>query len=209
LGLLVYAVPRHVELLGEVELEQPVVAQHLERHLLAGRGELHAAVGHVLGQAELGELLDHPRGRSGSDVQAVGEVVGGDRLAGAALERVDRLRVVLDGLGRAHHTATSRLVANISSSPASRPAIAGGCSVRPDSLRSDGASWTITCTIAPAPNPNRKAARLALNAAAPIHAPSTAGAPAIKPSSRSRRGVGCRLAIGATIASPSVVLCSA
>ena len=37
LGLLVHAVPRHAELLDEVELEQAVVAQHLERHLLAVR----------------------------------------------------------------------------------------------------------------------------------------------------------------------------
>ena len=33
LGLVVDAVPRHPEALGEVELEQPVVAQHLERDL--------------------------------------------------------------------------------------------------------------------------------------------------------------------------------
>ena len=35
LGLLVHAVPRHAEVLGQVELEQPVVAQHLEREPLA------------------------------------------------------------------------------------------------------------------------------------------------------------------------------
>ena len=32
LGLVVHAVPGHAERLGEVELEQAVVAQHLERH---------------------------------------------------------------------------------------------------------------------------------------------------------------------------------
>ena len=37
LGLVVHAVPRHVERLGEVELEQPVVADDLERQPLAGR----------------------------------------------------------------------------------------------------------------------------------------------------------------------------
>ena len=36
LGLVVHAVPRHPERLGEVQLEQPVVADHLERELLAG-----------------------------------------------------------------------------------------------------------------------------------------------------------------------------
>ena len=51
LGLLVHAVPRHAELLDEVELEQAVVAQHLERHLLALGRELHAPVRDVLGQA--------------------------------------------------------------------------------------------------------------------------------------------------------------
>ena len=35
LGLVVHAVPRHAERLGQVELQQPVVAQHLERHPLA------------------------------------------------------------------------------------------------------------------------------------------------------------------------------
>ena len=54
LGLVVHAVPGHAELLGEVELEQPVVAQHLERDALALGRELDAAVGLVLGEAALG-----------------------------------------------------------------------------------------------------------------------------------------------------------
>ena len=37
----------------------------------------------------------------------------------------------------------------------------------------------MTCAIAPTPAPNRNAARLGLNAAAPIQAPRIAGAPAI------------------------------
>ena len=40
LGLVVDAVPRHAERLGEVELEQPVVAQDLERDPRAPAGEL-------------------------------------------------------------------------------------------------------------------------------------------------------------------------
>ena len=63
LGLLVDAVPRHAEVLGEVELEQPVVAQHLQRDPLAGRRQQHAAVGHVLDEPALGELLEHRRDR--------------------------------------------------------------------------------------------------------------------------------------------------
>ena len=42
LGLRVHAVPRQAELLGEEELEQAVVAQHLQRELLAGVVELDA-----------------------------------------------------------------------------------------------------------------------------------------------------------------------
>ena len=81
LGLLVHAVPRHAELLGEVELEQPVVAQHLERDALAVGRQLHAVVRHVLDQPALGELLDHRRRRRRRDAEALGEVVGRDRLA--------------------------------------------------------------------------------------------------------------------------------
>ena len=70
LGLVVHAVPRHAEVLGEVELEQPVVAQHLERDALAGPGQLDALVGDVRGEAALGELLDHRRRRRGRDARA-------------------------------------------------------------------------------------------------------------------------------------------
>ena len=51
LGLVVHAVPRHAEVLGEVQLEQAVVAQHLERDALALGGQRDAAVGHVLDEA--------------------------------------------------------------------------------------------------------------------------------------------------------------
>ena len=39
LGLVVHAVPRHAEVLGEVELEQAVVADDLERELAPAVGE--------------------------------------------------------------------------------------------------------------------------------------------------------------------------
>ena len=65
LGLVVHAVPRHAERLREVELEQPVVAEHLEREVAAAVGELDAVVGPVLDEAELGEALDHARRRGG------------------------------------------------------------------------------------------------------------------------------------------------
>ena len=97
LGLVVHAVPRHAEALGEVELEQPVVADHLERHARALGGQLHAPVGHVLHQPELVELADHARRRGRRDVQPLGQRVRADGAAGALGELVDRLGVVLDG----------------------------------------------------------------------------------------------------------------
>ena len=110
----------------------------------------------------------------------------------AALQRVDRLRVVLDGGGdvrsRSHrHQQAGR---EHDRHPGEQPGDGDGCSVRPSSSRSVGASCTMTCTIAPAPKPKRNAARLALNAAAPIHAPRIAGAPAMRPSSGEPRSVG-------------------
>ena len=65
--------------------------------------------------------------------------------------------------------------------------------------------------MAPAPTPNISAARLGLNAEAPIQAPSTAGRAGEEPEQREaaqpRAARSC--ATGATIASPSVVLWSA
>ena len=55
LGLGVHAIPGHVERLGEVELEQAVVADDLERDPLAVGGQLDALVGHVVDQAELAQ----------------------------------------------------------------------------------------------------------------------------------------------------------
>ncbi len=62
LGLLVDAVPRHAERFGEVELQQPVVAQHLEREPGARFRQPHAAVALVRDETELVELADHARG---------------------------------------------------------------------------------------------------------------------------------------------------
>ena len=54
----------------------------------------------------------------------------------------------------------------------------------------NGASWTITCAIAPAPMPSRNATRLPLNAEAPIQAPAMAGPPASRPRPVSVRSEG-------------------
>ena len=95
LRLGVHLVPRHPEVLDEEQLEQPVVADHLERDMAAAFGETDAAVALVLDETEGRELTEHPRDRAGADVEQRREIVRRGR-AVALLERVDRLRVVLD-----------------------------------------------------------------------------------------------------------------
>ena len=155
-------------------------------------GQLDALVGHVLDEPALGELLDHRRGRGGRHAEALGQRVGRDRRRRRGAERVDRLRVVLDRVRvaprarraiRRHQQAGGEHERHPGQQARRRRAGAAG---GPRRRAGSGASWTITWTIAPAPKPNRKAARLELNAAAPIQAPSTAGAPAISPSATSR-----------------------
>ena len=46
-GLGVHLVERQPERVGEILLEQAVVAEHLERDLSAGLGQRHAAIGHA------------------------------------------------------------------------------------------------------------------------------------------------------------------
>ncbi len=94
-GLVVHVVDADSERLGEVELEQPVVPDHLERHLLAGVRERDAAVGRVLGEPERRELLHHRARRRRGDLLAAGERRSRDALALDA-ELVDLLQVVLD-----------------------------------------------------------------------------------------------------------------
>ena len=93
--LVVHVVDADPERLGEVELEQPVVPDHLERHLLAGVRERDAAVGRVLGEPERRELLHHRARRRRRDLLAAGERGRRDTLALDA-ELVDLLQVVLD-----------------------------------------------------------------------------------------------------------------
>ncbi len=59
LGFLVDLVPVEPHRLGEVELQQPVVTDHLQRNPSAGVGQPHAVVAVVLDQAKLGQPLDH------------------------------------------------------------------------------------------------------------------------------------------------------
>jgi len=95
-GLLVHAVPRHPEALHQVELEQPVMADHLEGDPPAGAGQRDPAITHVGDQPQLAQALDHPRGRGGRDAHPLGQRRGAHRLREALLQSVDRLAVVLD-----------------------------------------------------------------------------------------------------------------
>ena len=98
LGLGVHLVPGHAEALDEEQLDEPVVADHLERDAPAALGEADAAVALVLDEAEGRELAQHPRDGGGADLEQ-GREVGRRGGAVARLERVDRLRVVLHGGG--------------------------------------------------------------------------------------------------------------
>ena len=99
LGLLVHPIPGHPELLGEKQLEQTVMAQHLERDAAALRREPHAVVGLVLDQPHVGELAQHRRNRPRRDAEPLCQVVGRYRRALAHLQRVHRLGVVLHRRG--------------------------------------------------------------------------------------------------------------
>ena len=89
-------VPGHAEALHEEELEQPMVADDLERDAGAVLGEADPAVGLVLDETEGRQLGQHPGDRGGADLQPLRER---RRRHGAlaGVERVDRLDVVLDG----------------------------------------------------------------------------------------------------------------
>ena len=81
LGLGVHAVPWHPEGLDEEQLEQAVMAHHLERDPAAVLGQRDPAVRTVLDQAELAEPLDHPRRRRGRHPESLGEGVGAHRVS--------------------------------------------------------------------------------------------------------------------------------
>jgi hypothetical protein len=97
LGLGVHLLPRDAEMLDEEELEQPVMAQHLERGGGAARRQNDAVVRLVLDQPEAVELLDHPRHRRRGDVQPVGERLRRHGPAGRRADLLDGLQVVLHG----------------------------------------------------------------------------------------------------------------
>jgi hypothetical protein len=71
-GLVVDTVPGHPQLLGEEELQQAVVPQHLECNSPASIGEAHAAIRLMLDESNLGQLAHHARDGSRSHPQPLG-----------------------------------------------------------------------------------------------------------------------------------------
>ena len=91
-------IPAHAQALGQIQLEQAMMAQHLQRHPPARLGQAHAAIALVHDQAERVELAQHPRHRPRPHPQPLRQRIR-RRHPGAAFQRVDRLRVVLDRRG--------------------------------------------------------------------------------------------------------------
>ena len=87
-GLRVHLVPRHAEVLDEVELQQAVVAQHLERDRLAARRQAHAVVRLVGHQPQAVEALDHAGDGGRRDAQPVGQRLRADRGAVVGLSAI-------------------------------------------------------------------------------------------------------------------------
>jgi 1,4-dihydroxy-6-naphthoate synthase len=87
----------HAERLREIQLEQAVMADHLERDAFSRLGEVRTAIRLVRQQLERGEFLHHRRRRRGRDAEILRE--RSDRHAAVRrLELVDRFQVVLDRL---------------------------------------------------------------------------------------------------------------
>ena len=95
LGLGMNAIPRHPELLSEKQLEQAVMAQHLQRHTPTLVGQSHTVIWLVLDDPYLGQLVHHARHRSGRHPKPRRKIVRGNRRAAASLKRIHRLRIVL------------------------------------------------------------------------------------------------------------------
>ena len=101
LGLGMHLVPREPERLHQVELEQAVVADDLERRLRARVGQRDAVVRLVAHESHAREALDHRGRRGGGHAEALGERARSH--AAGAIQHPDRLQVILDGLGHDEH----------------------------------------------------------------------------------------------------------
>src|SRR6185437_7562663 len=66
-GFLVHVVPREAHRAYEIELQQPVMPDDLERHLLAGFGELDRLIRGVRDETELRQATHHLADRGRAD----------------------------------------------------------------------------------------------------------------------------------------------
>ena len=98
LGLLVDAVARHPQRLGEVGLDQPVVADHLERHPLPRRGQADPLVGDVSTRPSSARRFSIEVAVAGVTPSRSATSPFEDEPVALAGDRVDRLCVVLDRL---------------------------------------------------------------------------------------------------------------
>ncbi len=95
LRLGVHAIPGHPELLSEEQLEQAVMAQHLQSNTPALVGQPHTVIGLMLDDPDLCQLAHHPRHRRRGHPEPGREIVRRYRRAATSLERIQRLRVIL------------------------------------------------------------------------------------------------------------------
>src|SRR3954470_3630730 len=77
LGLLMDSVPRVVEKLHQVCLDQAMPPHHPKGGPTTVLGKLDPAIRDMLEKTVLGETLDHPRDRRGGERQKVGDLAGG------------------------------------------------------------------------------------------------------------------------------------
>ena len=99
LGLRVHAVPGHSQDLGQEELDQPVVADHLEGDPLALRRQARAVIRLVLDHPLVRQALEHRGRRRRRDAETLRDCVEvATGLVVAPLKLVDRLGVVLGTL---------------------------------------------------------------------------------------------------------------
>ena len=93
LSLGVHTIPRHPELLSEKQLQQPVMAQHLQSHTPTLVGQPHPVVRLMLDDPDLSQLAHHPGHPRRGHPEPGREIVRRYRRAATSLERIQRLRV--------------------------------------------------------------------------------------------------------------------
>ncbi len=130
LRLGMHPIPRHPELLSEEQLEQTVMAQHLQSNTAALVGQAHTVIGLMLDDPDLGQLAHHPRHRRRGHPEPGREIVRRYRCAATSLQRIQRLRVILhrrrNRLFSHHHTKImARLIIRVKASKTTvcRPAL--------------------------------------------------------------------------------------